>query len=505
MIRVSAVRALSVILLTIVLGSFSALPARELTPAMQTAISWIDQDKAAYNELATFVWEHPELSLVEFKSSARIQQYLAANGFKIEKGVAGMSTAFVATWGAGKPVVGIMGEFDALPNLSQQKGVASQKPIIPGAPGHGCGHNLFGTASATAAIAMAKAMEKHGIKGTVRFFGTPAEETLVGKVYMNRDGVFDGTDIMIAWHPMDVNGVDYASSLAMDNIKFRFYGKASHAAVAPEAGRSALDAVELMDVGANFMREHVPQETRIHYIISKGGDAPNVVPPFAEVWYFIRAPRRAQVNHIRAWLIDISKGAALMTQTKTEYQILTAVYEYLPNRALATMGDEVVKLVGTPAFTAEDQKFGEIILNAMGKKSEGEPFSTRVTTPDFTRTFPDVPNSKASTDVNYTWRFPSVQFFAATLAKGTPLHSWMAVCQTGTDPAMKAALQVSKYMAAAGLEVLTDPQLVKDAWAELRQNVSRFGYEEPVPKDVKPPTFKDLYGIEPGAVPGAGK
>ena len=505
MIRTCAVRALAVILLTVVPGSFSALPARELTPAMKTAISWVDQDKAAYKDVATYIWENPELSLVEFKSSARLQQYLAANGFRIEKGVAGMPTAFVATWGSGKPVVGIMGEFDALPSLSQQKGIATQKPIIQGAPGHGCGHNLFGTASATAAIAMAKAMEKHGIAGTVKLFGTPAEEPLVGKVYMNRDGVFDGTDVMITWHPMDVNGVDYASSLAMDNLKFRFHGKASHAAVAPEAGRSALDAVELMDVGANFMREHVPPEARIHYIISKGGEAPNVVPPSAEVWYFIRAPRRAQVDQIRGWLIDISKGAALMTQTKSEYQILTAVYEYLPNRALARMGDEVVKLVGAPAFTPEDQKFGQTVLSVMGKKSEGEPFSTGVKTPDFTRTFPDVPNSKASTDVNFTWRFPTVQFFAATVVKGTPLHSWMAVCQTGTDPAMKAALQVSKYMAAAGLEVLTDPALVKDAWAELQQNVTRFGYEDPVPREVKVPTFKDLYGIEPGAVPGAGK
>ena len=505
MIRINPVGVMSVILITIVLGSFSTLPARELTPAMQAAISWIDQDKAAYKELATYIWENPELSLVEFKSSAKLQEYLAANGFKIEKGVAGMPTAFVATWGAGKPVVGIMGEFDALPSLSQQKGVASQKPVIQGAPGHGCGHNLFGTASATAAIAMAKAMEKYGIKGTVRFFGTPAEETLVGKVYMNRDGVFDGTDIMIDWHPFDMNTVNYASSLAMDNIKFRFYGKASHASLAPDAGRSALDAVELMDVAANFMREHVPQEARIHYIISKGGEVPNVVPPFAEVWYFIRAPRRAQVDQIRGWLIDISKGAALMTQTRSEYQILTAVYEYLPNRTLARMGDEVIKMVGAPAFTPEDQSFGETVRSAMGKKPEGESFSTKVVTPDFTRTFPNVPNTKASTDVNYTWRFPSVEFLVATLAKGTPLHSWMAVCQTGTDPAMKAALQVSKYMAVAGLEVLTDPKLVKDAWAELQQNVSQFGYEEPVPKDVKVPTFKDLYGIEPGAVPGAGK
>jgi aminobenzoyl-glutamate utilization protein B len=479
--------------------------ALELTPAMKDAISWIDQNKATYQEIARYIWQNPELSLVEFKSSARLQQYLASNGFKIEKGVAGMATAFVATWGSGKPAIGILGEFDALPNLSQQAGTTTQKPVIPGAPGHGCGHNLFGTSSATAAIAIAKAMEKQGIKGTVKFFGTPAEETLVGKVYMNRDGVFDGVDAIIDWHPMDYNGVSYESSLAMDNMKFRFFGRSSHAAVAPEAGRSALDAVELMDVGANFMREHVIQEARIHYVITKGGEAPNVVPNIAEVWYFFRAPRRAQVDAMRTWLIDIAKGAALMTQTKMEYQILTAVYERLPNKTLAQMGDQIAKLVGPPSFTAEDQQFGDAVIKSMGKQPSGEAFSTAVRTPDFSKTFPDVEVGKASSDVNHSWRFPLLGFRAATLAKGTPVHSWFAVCTTSTDPALKAGLQVSKYMAAAGLEVLTNPKLVKDAKAELDGYVAKFGYKEPVPKDVKVPSFKDLYGIEPDAVPGVKK
>jgi len=324
----------------------------------------------------------------------------------------------------------------------------------------------------------------------------------VGKVYMNRDGVFDGVDVIIDWHPSDINSVNYGSMLALDNIKFRFFGRSAHAGSAPEAGRSALDAVELMDVGANFMREHVIQEARIHYVITKGGEAPNVVPNVAEVWYFFRSPRRAQVDGMRAWLIDIAKGAALMTQTKMEYQILTAAYERLPNRALDQMGDQIVKLVGPPSFNAEDQQFGATIIKSMGKQPSGEAFSTEVTTPDFTKTFPDVDFSKASADVNYTWKYPSLSFFAATVAKGTPLHSWFAVCTTSTDPALKAGLQVSKYMAAAGLECLTNPKLVQDAKAELDGYVAKFGYTEPVPKDVKVPTFKDLYGIEPSAVPG---
>ena len=501
--KVTAVFALS--LLFFAAAAFSPLCAAEPAPAVKTAVSWIDQNRATYNEIAGYIWNNPELSLVEFKSSAKLQQYLEANGFKVEKGVAGMSTAFVATYGSGKPVIGLMAEFDALPNLSQKKGVVSPAPITPGASGHGCGHDLFGTASATAGIAIAKAMQKHGIKGTVKVFGTPAEETLVGKIYMNRDGVFDGTDVMITWHPWDTNEVNYTSNLAMDNLKFRFYGKSAHAAAFPEAGRSALDGVELMDVAANYMREHVTQEARIHYVIPKGGEAPNVVPNFAEVWYFVRSPRRADVDKMRAWLIDISKGAAMMTQTRTDYRILTACYEYLPNRTLAKKGNELVKMLGAPAFTAEEQQFGASVIKAMGKKIEGDPFSTKVASPDFTRNFPDVPVSKGSSDVNFSWRFPSVEFHAAAIVQTTPLHSWLAVCQTGTEPAMKAGMQAAKYMAAFGLTALSDPKLIADAWVELRESVARFGYAEPVPKDVKVPTFTDLYGIDPSAVPGVGK
>ena len=480
--------------------------AQELGPAMKTAVAWIGGAKATYEEIAKYIWDNPELSLVEFKSSAKLMEYLASNGFRIEKGVAGMSTAFVATWGSGKPVIGILGEFDALPNLSQEAGVTSQKPIISGGPGHGCGHNLYGTSSATAAIAAAKAMAAHGIKGTVKFFGTPAEETLVGKIYMNRDGVFDGTDIMLAWHPGEFNGVWYSTNLAIDNIKFRFYGKSAHAGTAPEAGRSALDAVQLMNLGMEFMREHLIQEARIHYVITKGGETPNNVPPFAEVWYFIRAPRRAQVDQIRAWMFDVAKGAALMTQTRTENQILTASYERLPNRVLAMMGDKIAKLIGPPPFTAEDQKFGEaVIREALKREPKGEAFSTKIETPDFAKVFPDVDGVKASADDNYTWKFPSLRFIVATQAWGTPGHSWPLVCQSGTSAAMKAGMTVSKYMAASALELMINPKLIQEAWEEHKKYIAEFGYKETVPPEVKVPSFEDLYGIKPEAVPGAKK
>jgi aminobenzoyl-glutamate utilization protein B len=465
---------------------------RALTPAAREAASWIERNKRTYDRISTYVWEHPETALVEFKSSAKLQQYLSRNGFAIEKGLANMPTAFAAAWGSGKPVVGILAEFDALPNLSQEAGVTEQKPLAAGAPGHGCGHNLIAASGVLAGVALAAAMKKHNIQGTVKVFGTPAEETLVGKVYMNRDGVFDGTDAMITCHPQDWSGVDYKSCLAVDNIKFRFYGKASHAGHAPEAGRSALDGVELMNVGANYMREHIPQDAMLHYVITKGGEAPNIVPAFAEVWYSLRAARRLRLDKIREWLIDIATGAALMTQTRMAYQILTAAYEWLPNRTLIAMGDRIAKLIGPPPFTAEDQRFGAEVARSMGFEIDGEAYSSRLETPNLTRVFPDVEVARISQDVNYTWRFPSLSFGMAAVVKGTPFHSWHATCQTNMPPALKAGLQASKYMTAAGMECLTNPELVAQAWAELHEYVAQFGYTEPVPRDVPVPTFRDF-------------
>jgi aminobenzoyl-glutamate utilization protein B len=484
---------------------FSILPtfAQGLTPAEKTATDWVDKAKATYEEIAGYIWDNPELSLVEFKSSAKLQEYLAKNGFKIEKGVAGMPTAFVATWGSGKPVIGFLAEFDALPNLSQVKGSVTKAEIVPGGPGHGCGHNLFGTSSATAAIAAKAAMEKHGIKGTLKVFGTPAEETLVGKVFMARDGVFDGTDIMLSWHPGDTNGPENNSMLAMTSVKFQFKGKSAHAAAAPEMGRSALDAVELMNVGMNYMREHVVQEARIMYVITKGGEVPNNVPPDAEVWYYIRAPRMTQVDQIWKWMQDVARGAALMTQTTMSHKILASVWEVLPNKVLCQLGDVNARMVGAPPFTAEEQKFGEQIIKALGKEVRGPAFDTTITAPDLSHTFPKVFVAKASTDQgNVSWMMPTLTYRAATQAKGTPLHSWLMVCQTGTPPAVKAGMTVSKWMAVSALELLVKPEIISQAWKEHNGYLAETKYFHPIPADLKVPTFKDLYGFDPEAVPG---
>jgi aminobenzoyl-glutamate utilization protein B len=487
---------------------FSVQPAftQELTPAKKTAIAWVDGSKANFEEIAKYLWENPELSLVELKSSAKLQEYLAKNGFKIEKGIAGMPSAFVATWGSGKPVIGFLTEYDALPGISQQAGKAVREAVIPGAPGQGCGHNLYGPTGVTAAIATKVAMEKHGIKGTIKLFGCPAEETLVGKIFMAREGVFDGTDIMISYHPWDFNGVNDSSWLAMTSVKFQFKGRSAHAALAPHAGRSALDAVELMDIAMNFMREHVIQEARIHYVITNGGLAPNVVPPEAEVWYFIRSPRRTQVDEIFNWMQDVAKGATLMTQTTMTHKLLAACWEVLPNKVLNKLGDANIKGIGAPPFTPEDQKFGEEIIKSLGGQVKGETFDTTIRSPDLVKTFPNITVMAASTDEgNVSWMVPTISFRSATAAKGTPLHTWQMVCQTGTPTAFKAALTASKWMAATALDCLTKPETIPEAWKEHNQYLSETKYYHPIPSDLKVPTFKDLYGIEPGAVPGAKK
>lgn len=460
-----------------------------------TACRWIDENRSAYEETARYIWSHPELSLVEYKSSERLQEELRTAGFHVVRGQSGMPTAFVASWGSGRPCIGFLAEYDALPNLSQKAGHATHSPLVPGGPGHGCGHNLLGTSSCAAAVAVKTALEKHRIRGTVRVFGTPAEETLVGKVFMARDAVFDGTDIMIAWHPGDLNGVDYNSMLAMTSARFRFKGRSAHAASAPHAGRNALDAVELMDIAMKFMRGHIIQEARVMSVVSRGGEVPNSVPPDAEVWYFLRAPRRAQVDHIWDWAKDIAKGAALMTQTKTRHRVLTATWEILPNKVLAALGGANVSLIGPPPFTPEDQRFGAEILKSRGGAAGGPAFDAQITRPGLTRTFPHVDVHPASTDLgNVSWIIPTLSFRAATQARGTPLHSWQMVSQACSPPAMKAGLTAAKWMAASALDCLTDGETIRKAWKEHEGYLSATPYDHPIDRKVRLPSHADLYG-----------
>ncbi|MDP2901441.1 MAG: amidohydrolase, partial [Candidatus Bathyarchaeota archaeon] len=326
----------------------------------ETAWGWIDQNQKRITEVADTIWGYAELGLTETKSSKLLQDELRKHGFKVEAGVASMPTAFVATWGSGKPVIGVMGEFDALPGISN-KVVPEKVPLREGAPGHGCGHHIHGTSGVAGAIAARYAMEKAKAKGTIKFFGTPAEENFVGKVFMVRAGLFDDVDAVISHHPDSVNAATVGSSTAVNGVKFHYYGKTSHAAGSPEQGRSALDAIELMNVGVNYLREHVIQEARFHYVIEVGGGQPNVVPDYARSWYYIRAPQRDQLDSIYKRIIKIAEGAALMTETTLKVEFIMGLYNLIPNRAVAETITANMKEIGAPQHTAEELEFAKKI------------------------------------------------------------------------------------------------------------------------------------------------
>ena len=307
----------------------------------------------AYKKIALNIWDYAELGYKEKKSSALLQQTLKDNGFTVEAGVAGMPTAFVATYGSGSPVIGILAEYDALPGLSQDN--SSTKTTMANKPnGHGCGHHLFGTGSVAAGIALKKLLESGKIKGTIKVFGCPAEEGGSGKVYLVREGLFNNVDVVLHWHPWDTNLVINTSVLANKSAKFRFYGVASHASVSPEKGRSALDGVEAMNNMVNMMREHIPQETRIHYVITNGGKAPNVVPEFAEVYYYVRHPDKSMAISIFDRVVKAAEGAALGTETKMDYEIIGGTHDLLINKSLATNMQANFEKVGGVNYTAEE-------------------------------------------------------------------------------------------------------------------------------------------------------
>jgi aminobenzoyl-glutamate utilization protein B len=424
-----------------------------------------------YGKTAHQIWEWAELGYQETKSSNLLQELLRAEGFTIETGVAGIPTAFVASYGSGSPVIGVLAEYDALPGLSQAA-VTKREPVIDEAPGHACGHHLFGTATVAAAIEVKNWLVKSGHAGTIRLYGTPAEEGGAGKVYMVRAGLFDDVDAVLHWHPADMNTASPWSSLANKSAKFKFYGIASHAAGAPEKGRSALDAVEAMNVMANMMREHVPEKTRIHYVITKGGTAPNIVPEFAEVYYYVRNPEMDEVKSIFNRLVNIAEGAAQGTETRMEYDVIHGVYNLLPNIALAKIMHKNLSEVGGVTYDEEERAFAqEIIASYNGNKSPE----------DAAKVMPYVPSSKAggSTDVgDISWTVPTVGMAAATWVPGTGAHSWQAVAAGGTTIGEKGMIVAAKSIALTAIELFNSPKVIDAAKKELyERRGSDYKYE----------------------------
>lgn len=445
-------------------------------------IKKLDQQTDHYAITAKQIWNYAEVGYQETLSSAALQSLLREAGFQVTPGVAEIPTAFVATFGQGKPVIGILAEFDALPGVSQTA-VPYREEREDNTAGHACGHHLFGTGSVAAGIAVKQFMEAHGLQGTLRVYGTPAEEGGGGKVYMVRAGLFEDVDAVLHWHPGDRNSASAASSLSNKSAKFRFYGKPSHAAASPDRGRSALDGVEAMDYMVNMMREHIPAESRIHYVITRGGEAPNVVPEFAEVFYYCRHPDMAIVKQNFEWIVEAAEGAAKGTQTRMEYEIIHGLFNLKPNETLSKIMYENLVKVGGIQYDAEELAFANEIRGSFGdnppdpaKAAEIEPFKVIER------------GGQGSTDVgDISWVVPTAGMSAATWVPGTSAHSWQAVACGGTSIGIKGMMVAAKTIALTAIDLLQDEESLRKAKIELQQRTGADFHYEPLIGDRKPP------------------
>ncbi len=419
----------------------------------------IDAAQGQWTDVAHRIWGFAELGFQEKKSTALLQDQLREAGFTVNEGVAGMPTAFVASWGSGKPVIGILAEFDALPGLSQAAEPV-RDPVVEHGAGHGCGHNLFGTASTAAAVAVKQWLQESGRSGTVRVYGTPAEEGGSGKVFMVRKGLFDDVDVVLGWHPGDQNDAGPSSNLAVISANFSFHGVSAHAAAAPDHGRSALDGVEAMDAMVNLMREHVPQTTRIHYIISHGGLAPNVVPDFAEVEYYVRHPSADTVKDLFERVVAAAKGAAMGTGTTVDYEITSGSYARLDNETLARLADANLRAVGGVSYSEDETRFARKLQESFGPNPPALASADRVQPFEHHMTY-------ASSDAgDVSWVVPTVTFTTATWVPGTSAHSWQAVAADGMSIGAKGMIVAAKTLAMTAVDLYTDPATVKEARAE---------------------------------------
>ncbi|MBA4012064.1 MAG: amidohydrolase [Phenylobacterium sp.] len=465
----------------------SAATAAPLTAADKSQLTAaVDAYTPKMNDAALKIWSYAELGYQETKSSALLQDQLKAAGFKVQAGVAGEPTGFVASFKNGSgPVIAILAEFDALPGLSQAA-VPTKTPIAGQDNGHGCGHSLFGAASVASAVALKQWMVANKVQGEVRLYGTPAEEGGSGKVYMVRDGLFNDVDITLHWHPGNTNSANQGTSMANISGKFRFYGQSSHASGAPWAGRSALDGVEIMNVANNYLREHIPDRTRIHYVVTNGGKAPNVVPDFAEVYYYVRNADPKVVVDVMDRVKKAADGAAMITGTRVEFEQTGGVYNLLPNDVLGKVMYQSLNDVGGITWTAEETKFAQELAKSLPKgggdlSSVGkiQPYKDADTSGDA---------GGGSTDVaDVSWVTPTVGLSTATFVPGSAGHSWQNVAAAGMSIGLKGAAVAAKTLSLTGAELLSNPELIAQAKAELKQRQgSDFTYKSMV-GDRKPP------------------
>lgn len=425
--------------------------------------STIETKKDYYFDIALKIWNLAELGYQETESSQLLQSELEQNGFTIEKGVGGMPTAFIASVGSGEPVIALLGEFDALPGVSQSASPFREKREEVNA-GHACGHHLFGTGSMAAAINVKHWMQENKIAGTLRFYGTPAEEGGAGKVYMVREGLFDDVDAVLHWHPSSGNAANAASSLANKSAKFRFYGVASHAAGSPWNGRSALDGVEAMNMMVNMMREHISPDSRIHHVITSGGEAPNVVPEFAEVFYYCRHPQMSMVKQNFEWMVEIAEAAAKGTKTTMEYEVIHGLFNVLPNENLSRIVHNNLREIGGYKYTPEEKEYADKIIASFEYAANVSTSLTENVAP-----FKVIKKGQGgSTDVgDVSWAVPTAGLRTATWVPGTSAHTWQAVAAGGTSIGQKGMILAAKTLALSAMDFFTHTDVLAKAKEEL--------------------------------------
>ena len=458
----------------------------------KTAMQYIEDRRDLIVGLSDRVWELAELSLQEHESAACLAEALRGEGFTITE-VEGLPAAFVAEWGSGEPILGFLGEYDALPGVSQ-KAQVEREELVPRGAGHACGHNLLGAASFGAAIALKKEMEAGNLPGTIRFYGCPAEEAYGGKVFMAREGLFDDCDVCLTWHPGSINRVRTGSSLAIDGLMVTFHGRTAHASGDPYNGRSALDAVQLMNMGIEFMREHMPPDARIHYTIVDGGRQPNVVPAVASEWLYVRGPEKSMVVDLNERVINCAEGAAKMTDTTVDVEVLSSLWHTLNNRTLENMILDCMNRVGRPQFSSEDRELAEEFSRTVSMDQKKASLRKQGLDPEeyaecglHESILEDMSDQEpgGSTDVaDVSWCCPTAQFSTACAALGTPGHSWQLVAQAGMGIGHEGMLAAARIMAEAGLALLADEELRARAKKEFEERTGGIPYTTSLPDEI---------------------
>ncbi len=450
---------------------FTQLTAQKMKANKKSVVENVEAHKESLVELSDAIWAHAETAFNESESAKLLADYAEENGFTVERGVAEMPTAFVATYGSGKPVISVLGEFDALPGISQ-KAQPTKEPLTPGGAGHGCGHNLFGAGSLGAAIAIKELIEEGKISGTVKFFGTPAEEKFFGKIWMVEAGLWDDVDVNISWHPSAQTESDVQSTLSLVDFKVEFYGQAAHASADPWNGRSASDALELYTTGINYYREHIKPSTRIHYHIQDGGQVVNVVPDYSKIWVRVRDPKRTEMLPVYERVKEMAQGAAIMANVDHKISLISGIYEVLVNRTGGEIMQKNLEMLGPISYTSEEVDFAKKIQELTGKPQVG--MDSQIRPLEATKEDP----GGGSTDVgDVSWNVPNINLSVTTAPKDTPWHSWAVVACAGMSIGHKGMIYAAKAMGMTMLDLFENPKLVEAVKEEFRQQKGKETYE----------------------------